>query len=88
LVGVELGVLCRLAHLPSSSFRLAMHIIIAVNDSEPSRYAFEWLMDHMLKEDKGHKLSILTVVEPPVQAGYYYAASGGISKPQAQAPEH
>ena len=54
-----------------------MHIVVAVNESEPSLYAFDWMIENMLKESKNHKLSILTVVEPPVQAGYYYAASGG-----------
>lgn len=54
-----------------------MHIVVAVNESEPSLYAFDWMIENMLKESKSHKLSILTVVEPPVQAGYYYAASGG-----------
>lgn len=54
-----------------------MHIVVAVNESEPSLYAFNWMIENMLKESKSHKISILTVVEPPVQAGYYYAASGG-----------
>ena len=54
-----------------------MHIVVAVNESEPSLYEFDWMIENMLKESKNHKLSILTVVEPPVQAGYYYAASGG-----------
>ena len=54
-----------------------MHIVVAVNESEPSLYAFDWMIENILKESKNHKLSILTVVEPPVQAGYYYAASGG-----------
>lgn len=54
-----------------------MHIVVAVNESEPSLYAFDWMIENMLKESKSHKISILTVVEPPVQAGYYYAASGG-----------
>lgn len=54
-----------------------MHIVVAVNESEPSLYAFDWMIENILKESKSHKISILTVVEPPVQAGYYYAASGG-----------
>lgn len=54
-----------------------MHIVVAVNESEPSLYAFDWMIENILKESKNHKISILTVVEPPVQAGYYYAASGG-----------
>ena len=54
-----------------------MHIVVAVNESESSLFAFDWMVENFLKESKSHKLSILTVVEPPVQAGYYYAASGG-----------
>ncbi len=54
-----------------------MHIVIAINDSEPSIYALDWMISNILKDSKNHKDSILTVVEPPVQAGYYYAASGG-----------
>lgn len=54
-----------------------MHVVVAVNESEPSLYAFDWMIENILKDSKNHKLSILTVVEPPVQAGYYYAASGG-----------
>lgn len=54
-----------------------MHIVIAINESSPSQYAFDWMIENILKDSKAHKLSILTVVEPPVQAGYYYAASGG-----------
>ena len=54
-----------------------MHIVVAVNESEPSLYAFDWMIENILKDNKNNKLSILTVVEPPVQAGYYYAASGG-----------
>jgi len=60
-----------------------MHIVIAINESEPSIYAFDWMINNILKDSKNHKVSILTVVEPPVQAGYYYAASGG--KPNIQA---
>lgn len=59
------------------SLKVKMHIVVAVNESEPSLYAFDWMIENILKESKTHKLSILTVVEPPVQAGYYYAASGG-----------
>jgi hypothetical protein len=55
----------------------SMHIVVAVNESEPSLFAFDWMIENILKDSKNHKLSILTVVEPPVQAGYYYAASGG-----------
>jgi nucleotide-binding universal stress UspA family protein len=54
-----------------------MHVVVAVNESEPSLFAFDWMIENIIKESKNHKLSILTVVEPPVQAGYYYAASGG-----------
>lgn len=61
-----------------------MHIVVAVNDSEPSRYAFDWLLENVLRNSSSHKLSILTVVEPPVQAGYYYAASGGTCAPRAR----
>lgn len=57
-----------------------MHIVVAVNESEPSLYAFDWMIENILKDNKNNKLSILTVVEPPVQAGYYYAASGGKTK--------
>lgn len=59
---------------------IQMHIVVAINESEPSLYAFDWMIENILKESKSHKVSILTVVEPPVQAGYYYAASGGTQK--------
>jgi hypothetical protein len=57
-----------------------MHIVIAINESEPSTYALDWTISNILKDSKNHKISLLTVVEPPVQAGYYYAASGGTAR--------
>ncbi len=54
-----------------------MHIVLAVNETEPSKFAFDWAIKNILEGSKNHKVTIMTVVEPPVQAGYYYAASGG-----------
>jgi hypothetical protein len=51
-------------------------VVIAVNQSEPSKYAFDWAVKHFLRPE-AHKVILLTVVEPPIQAGYYYAASAG-----------
>lgn len=54
-----------------------LNIVLSLNSSEPSKYAFEWAMHNIIKPTE-HKVTILTVVEPPIQAGYYYAASAGI----------
>jgi hypothetical protein len=53
-----------------------LNIIISVNSSEPSQYAFDWIVKNFLRPED-HKVTLLTVVEPPIQAGYYYAASAG-----------
>lgn len=52
------------------------HVVLALNASEHSRYAFEWATRNLLHPSL-HKVTLLTVVEPPIQAGYYYAASAG-----------
>lgn len=49
---------------------------MALNSSEHSKYAFNWAVKNLLRSGD-HRVTILTVVEPPVQAGYYYAASAG-----------
>lgn len=54
-----------------------LNIVLSVNASEPSKYAFDWAMHNIIRPAE-HKVTILTVVEPPIQAGYYYAASAGI----------
>ena len=54
------------------------HVVLALNASEHSRYAFEWAIKHLLQAAI-HKVTLLTVVEPPIQAGYYYAASAGMA---------
>ena len=53
-----------------------LHIVIVLNASEPSQYAIKWAMDNFL-DPLRHRVTILTVVEPPIQTGYYYAASAG-----------
>jgi len=53
-----------------------LHVVISLNSSEPSTFAFEWALKNFLRA-ADHKVTILTVVEPPIQAGYYYAASAG-----------
>jgi len=55
-----------------------LNVVISVNTSEPSKYAFDWVIQNFLRPDV-HKVTLLTVVEPPIQAGYYYAASAGMS---------
>lgn len=52
------------------------HVVLALNASDHSRYAFNWSIKNLLNPST-HRVTILTVVEPPVQAGYYYAASAG-----------
>lgn len=64
----------------SDIFPQRLNVVISLNDSEPSKYAFQWSLDNFLDPNK-HKLTILTVVEPPVQAGYYYTASAAIYSP-------
>lgn len=54
------------------------HVVLALNGSEHSKYAFDWAVKNLLHLPT-HRVTILTVVEPPIQAGYYYAASAGIS---------
>lgn len=53
-----------------------IHVVMALNSSEHSKYAFNWAVKNLLRSGD-HRVTILTVVEPPVQAGYYYAASAG-----------
>ncbi len=53
-----------------------VHVVLALNASEHSKYAFEWAVKNFLNPAI-HKVTLLTVVEPPIQAGYYYAASAG-----------
>lgn len=53
-----------------------VHVVLSLNSSEHSRYAFEWALKNLLHSGT-HKVTLLTVVEPPIQAGYYYAASAG-----------
>lgn len=55
-----------------------LNVVISVNGSEPSQYAFDWIVKNFLRPED-HKVTLLTVVEPPIQAGYYYAASAGMS---------
>ena len=54
----------------------ASHVVLALNNSDHSKYAFEWAIKNLLHLPT-HRVTILTVVEPPIQAGYYYAASAG-----------
>lgn len=53
-----------------------VHVVLALNSSEHSKYAFQWALENFLQVNV-HKVTLLTVVEPPIQAGYYYAASAG-----------
>ena len=55
-------------------------ILIAVNETESSKFAFQWTLENIVKPDQD-ELTIFTVVEPPIQSGYYYAASGAIYVP-------
>jgi nucleotide-binding universal stress UspA family protein len=58
---------------------MVLHVVIALNDSDNSRYCLEWTVEHVMVQDlKQFRVTLLTVVQPPVQAGYYYAASGAI----------
>lgn len=52
-------------------------VVIAVNNSETSKYAFKWALNNFFCPEK-HKVTILTVVEPPMQAGFNYGSSAGI----------
>lgn len=58
------------------SERKSINVVLALNASEHSKYAFNWAINNLLRTTD-HKVTLLTVVEPPVQAGYYYAASAG-----------
>lgn len=58
----------------------SVHVVLALNSSEHSKYAFDWAAKNFLNPAL-HKVTLLTVVEPPIQAGYYYAASAGNSRP-------
>jgi len=57
-----------------------LNVVIAVSGSEPSKYAFDWSVKNFLRPED-HKVTLLTVVEPPIQAGYYYAASAAMYSP-------
>ena len=48
-----------------------MHVVLALNESEASQYALGWAIKNVLAGGK-HRATVLTVVEPPVQLGYYY----------------
>lgn len=51
-----------------------LHIVLAVTNNDSSKHAFGWALDKFVNP-KQHQLTIFTVVEPPLQAGYYYASS-------------
>lgn len=55
-------------------------VVIAVSENESSKYAFQWALDNLIDPAK-HSVTIFTVVEPPLQSGYYYAASASIYLP-------
>jgi nucleotide-binding universal stress UspA family protein len=57
-----------------------VHVVLSLNSSEHSKYAFEWALKNFLNVDT-HNVTLLTVVEPPIQAGYYYAASAAMYSP-------
>jgi nucleotide-binding universal stress UspA family protein len=57
-----------------------LHVVLCLNDAEPSKYAFDWALKNLLSPEK-HRVTILSVVEPPIQAGYYYAASAAMYSP-------
>lgn len=63
-----------------SSGEKLSNVVMALNNSEHSKNAFDWALKNLLKVGT-HKVALLTVVEPPIQAGYYYAASAGIPIP-------
>lgn len=48
-----------------------MHAILAINESEFSGYARDWFVKNVLKE--AHRVTVVTVIEPPVNLGYYYS---------------
>lgn len=52
-------------------------VVIAVNNNESSKYAFNWALNNFINPDK-HLITILTVVEPPLHAGFNYGSSAGI----------
>lgn len=67
-----------------------MHALIAVNESLPSHHAFEWCLANLIPRAAASaspspphgpevtKVTLITIIEPPVQASYYYAASGAV----------
>lgn len=60
-----------------------MHLLVALNEGDQSKYAFEWLLKNIIPSANDSsssidKVTLMTVVEPPVQASYYYAASGAV----------
>lgn len=62
----------------SSSSKL--NVVMALTESPASKHALEWACKHFLNPTM-HKVTLLTVVEPPIQAGYYYAASAAMYSP-------
>lgn len=57
-----------------------LKVVVAVDSGASSKHAFDWALQNFLDPSK-HILTIFTVVEPPIQSGYYYAASGAIYLP-------
>lgn len=66
-----------------------MHVLIAVNESLSSHYAFEWCLANLIPRASASapsspsgpevtKVTLITIIEPPAQASYYYAASGAV----------
>ena len=56
-----------------------MHIVVAIGDDKNGHHALEWALENVIKPDT--HLTILTIVEPPVQLGYYFAANAAMYTP-------
>lgn len=59
---------------------MTMKVVLAIDDGDSSKAAFEWSLNNFIDSSK-HTLTLFTVVEPPIQTGYYYASSSAIYLP-------
>ena len=52
-------------------------VVISVNDSQSSEYCFRWALEHFIRPT-AHKVVLLSIISPPVEAGYYYTAGAAV----------
>ncbi|RKP19028.1 adenine nucleotide alpha hydrolases-like protein [Rozella allomycis CSF55] len=52
-------------------------VVISISDSEHSDYAFHWAIEHFLRPNT-QKVVLLTILNPPAEAGYYYTAGAAV----------